>query len=87
MYFVGSKIKMFDDYINKFRAASDIAKKEGRLKNAATYLRASEFLISPNDDRKIPVYKKWQDYYDSQSVDCVAQLYEKDIDLFEYDFQ
>lgn len=61
---VGSKIKTFDDYINEFRAASDIAKKDGRLKNAATYLRASEFLISPNDDRKIPVYKEFIDLFD-----------------------
>lgn len=51
---VGSKIKTFDDYINEFRIVSDKAKTEGRLKNAATYLRASEFLISPNDERKIP---------------------------------
>lgn len=56
---IGSRIKNFDDYIDEFRVASDKAKKEGRLKNAATYLRASEFLISPSDERKIPVYKEF----------------------------
>lgn len=62
---VGSKIRSFDDYIKEFRIASDNAKKEGRLKNAATYLRASEFLISPDDDRKIPVYKEFIDLFDT----------------------
>ncbi|MFP4526811.1 MAG: alpha/beta hydrolase [Bacteroidales bacterium] len=61
---VGSKIKTFDDYINEFRIASDKAKTEGRLKNAASYLRASEFLISPNDDRKIPIYKEFINLFD-----------------------
>lgn len=61
---VGRSIKTFDDYINEFRIASDKAKDEGRLKNAATYLRASEFLISPSDKRKIPVYKECINLFD-----------------------
>lgn len=60
----GKQIKTFDDYINEFTAASATAKKEGRLKNAATYLRASEFLISPSDSRKIPVYKEFISLFD-----------------------
>jgi flagellin-specific chaperone FliS len=40
---IAEKINSIDDYINEFMVAADIAKDEGRLKNAATYLRASEF--------------------------------------------
>lgn len=61
---VAGKIKTFDDYINEFMIASDTAKRQGKLKNAAIYLRASEFLISPNDERKIPVYKQFIDLFD-----------------------
>lgn len=56
---IGKKIKSFNDYIIAFRLASELAIKENRLKNAATYLRASEFLISPEDPEKIKVYKEF----------------------------
>jgi len=36
--------------------------------------------------RRIPNYKNWQDYYDRESIDWVSRLYEKDIELFGYDF-
>lgn len=66
---MGSRIKSFKDYINEFRIASDEAKSEGRFKNAATYLRASEFLIPPNDDRKIPIYKEFIELFDQAFSD------------------
>jgi pimeloyl-ACP methyl ester carboxylesterase len=66
---ISKRIKTFDDYVNEFKLASDIALKEGRLKNAATYLRASEFLISPNDDRKLPVYKEFIALFDKAFED------------------
>lgn len=31
-------------------------------------------------------YQNYQDYYDKDTIDCVAQLYRKDIMLFGYDF-
>jgi len=31
-------------------------------------------------------YENYQDYYDQDTIDCVAQLYRKDIMLFGYDF-
>lgn len=66
---IGKKIKSFDEYINEFMLASTLAKKDGRLKNAATYLRASEFLIAPNDSRKIVVYKEFIELFDSAFAD------------------
>ena len=61
---IGLKISTFEDYINEFTVASELAKKENRLKNAASYLRASEFLISPDDPKKIDVYKKFIELFD-----------------------
>lgn len=34
-----------------------------------------------------PDSKNYQDYYDEDTIDCVAQLYRKDIMLFGYDFE
>lgn len=61
---IGNQITSFDDYIHAFKMASDRAKEEGRLKNAATYLRACEFLISPDDERKIPYYLEFIELFD-----------------------
>lgn len=61
---VGSNINNFDDYVDAFTTASETALREGRLKNAATYCRASEFLISPTDPDKIPVYNKFIRLFD-----------------------
>lgn len=66
---IGQSIKSFEDYINAFSHAADTAKKEGRLKNAATYIRASEFLIPPDDERKIPVYKTFIELFDHAFAD------------------
>jgi pimeloyl-ACP methyl ester carboxylesterase len=66
---IAKKIKSFEDYINEFRLASDLAKSEGRLKNAATYLRAAEFLIAPDDHRKIPIYKEYIELFDRAFAD------------------
>ena len=37
--------------------------------------------------RNIPNYKNYQEYYDKDSIDFVAKLYQKDIELFGYDFE
>lgn len=37
--------------------------------------------------RKIPDYNNYQKYYDKESIDFVSQLYQKDIELFGYDFE
>lgn len=66
---IGTTINSFEEYVNAFQLASENAKIEGRLKNAATYLRASEFLLSPNDERKIPVYKDFISLFDTAFKD------------------
>ena len=66
---IGKKISSFEDYISEFQKASEIAAKENRLKNAATYLRASEFLIEPTDKRKIPTYQNFIELFDKAFAD------------------
>lgn len=34
-----------------------------------------------------PEHQKYQDYYDEETIDCIAHLYRKDIELFGYDFE
>ncbi len=66
---IGSKIRTFKDYVSEFTLASKQAIQENRLKEASTYLRASEFLISPDDDRKIPTYNKFIQLFDQAFSD------------------
>ena len=61
---IGAKVKSFDDYISEFMGASKKALHENRLKHASTYLRAAEFLMSPNDPRKQPVYQEFIELFD-----------------------
>lgn len=58
-----SKIKSFEDYKKEFILLAEKAEEENRLKNAAFYYRAAEFLTAPNDINKIPLYKKFYDNF------------------------
>ena len=60
---VGARIKSFDDYIKAFIDVAELAIKEQRLMNAAMYMRAAEFLISPRDANKLPTYHKFLDLF------------------------
>lgn len=61
---MGGRIHSFEDYIRAFTEAAELAVREGRLKNAAAYQRAGEFLIGPADSRKLPVYKTYLELFD-----------------------
>ena len=41
-------------------------------------------LLSSLRKKRIPSFNRYQDYYDTESADFVAQLYERDIRLFSY---
>lgn len=66
---IASKIRSFDDYVHEFSLACEQAIQENRLKNAATYCRASEFLIPPDSQHKIPVYTKFIQLFDKAFAD------------------
>ncbi|MCB0640521.1 MAG: alpha/beta hydrolase [Phaeodactylibacter sp.] len=62
-------IHSFEDYIQAFSEAAEVAVRENRLKNAASYKRASEFLIAPEDARKLPVYRAYRELFDQAFVE------------------
>ena len=54
---------------------------------SSNLISSAKKLLHNYRTRKTPNYKNYQDYYDKESIDCVAQLYQKDIELFGYDFE
>jgi Sulfotransferase family len=48
--------------------------------------RMAEYVRYLLKGRHIPVFKKYQDYYDDESRELVADLYKKDLELFQYRF-
>ena len=46
-----------------------------------------KYFLRKVGEKNILGYKKYQDYYDKESIDFVADLYEKDIKLFKYEFE
>jgi pimeloyl-ACP methyl ester carboxylesterase len=56
---VGILTKSFEDYVKAFIALAEKASSEGRLKNAAFYYRAAEFLVAPKDTNKLLLYNQF----------------------------
>jgi pimeloyl-ACP methyl ester carboxylesterase len=56
---VASVIKNNQDYKNGFLGLADKAIADNRLKNAAFYFRAAEFLAKPSDPDKLPLYDRF----------------------------
>lgn len=66
---VAKKIRTFKDYVREFNKAGDKALAENRLKNAATYYRAAEFLIEPKSPEKEVAYEKYIRLFDHAFAD------------------
>lgn len=66
---IGSKIRTAKDYVREFTSACEQAIEEGRLKNAATYCRAREFLMEPDDPQKISTYDMFILLFDQAFAD------------------
>ncbi len=62
---IGKRINTFHDYTREFISASEVAKNENRLKEAAVYLRAAEFLLPPDHTRKMQIYRDYLALFDS----------------------
>lgn len=56
-------IKTMEDYKKAFVALAAQAMAEGRLKNAAFYYRAAEFVTKPSDPDKFPLYDQFIDTF------------------------
>ncbi len=67
-------IKTNEDYKNTFVALGKEAVAESRLKNAASYYRAAEFLTRPTDPDKIPLYDMFiETFYQAFSDDHIER--------------
>lgn len=74
-------INNFDSFQNIFTLLAQEAVTEKRLKNAAFYFRAAEFLTNPFDPNKIPLYNQFIDtFYEAFQEDNIERYtiaYEK----------
>ncbi|MBK8020462.1 MAG: alpha/beta fold hydrolase [Chloroflexi bacterium] len=67
-------IKTNEDYKNVFAALAKEAVAEGRLKNAAFYMRAAEFLARPTDPDKERLYDQFIElFYQAFSADNIER--------------
>lgn len=70
-----ASIKTNLDYKQTFVALAKEAAADGRLKNAASYYRAAEFLTNPSDPDKIPLYDQFIDtFYRAFSEDSIERF-------------
>jgi pimeloyl-ACP methyl ester carboxylesterase len=58
-----AEIRTVEDYPKVFLRLAEISITENRLKNAAFYYRAAEFLVNPFHPEKIPIYDKFIDLF------------------------
>lgn len=54
----------YQEYVSAFLDLADRARQEHRLQAAAFYLRAAEFLMEPDDPRKLPLYRDFREVFD-----------------------
>lgn len=60
---VAANTRTFQDCVEQFMQAADLAVAEKRLKNAAFYYRAAEFLLPPDNANKLPLYEKFSSLF------------------------
>jgi pimeloyl-ACP methyl ester carboxylesterase len=54
-----------DDCVAVFEALSARAEREGRLRNATSYLRVAEFFTPPRSAEKVPRYRRYRQLFDA----------------------
>lgn len=52
-----------------FRALSERAEAQGRLRHATSYLRVAEFFTPPRSAEKVPIYRRYRDLFDAGFAD------------------
>ncbi|MEO8602523.1 MAG: alpha/beta fold hydrolase [bacterium] len=62
-------IRSQDDCVTVFEALSERAERDGRLRNAASYLRVAEFFTPPRATEKVPRYRRYRQLFDAAFAD------------------
>lgn len=60
-----TRIQSQDDCVAIFEALSGQAAREGRLRNATSYLRVAEFFTRPRCAEKVPRYRRYRELFDT----------------------
>jgi pimeloyl-ACP methyl ester carboxylesterase len=60
-----ASIRPRDDCAAVFEALSEEAEREGRLRNATSYLRLAEFFTPPRSTEKVPRYRRYRQLFDA----------------------
>jgi pimeloyl-ACP methyl ester carboxylesterase len=60
-----AKIRSQDDCVSVFEALSRRAERDGRLRNATSYLRLAEFFTPPRSADKVPRYRRYRQLFDA----------------------
>jgi len=59
---------------------------DGKFRFSLEPRKMAKALIQHVNLHRVPVYDRYQDYYDQESIDLVEELYARDIELFKYEF-
>src|SRR5919106_3464889 len=60
----GASIRSRSDCVDMFGRLSAAAEREGRLRNATSYLRIAEFFTPPRSPDKVPTYQRYRELFD-----------------------
>jgi pimeloyl-ACP methyl ester carboxylesterase len=57
------------DYVREFKKLAEVAKRDGRLQNAAFYLRAAEFFTAIDSEERLDTYQEFLDVFYTSFAD------------------
>ncbi len=60
-----ARIRSEEDCVAAFEALSGQAERDGRLRNATSYLRVAEFFTPPRSTEKVPRYRRYRQLFDA----------------------
>lgn len=64
-----ARIRTFEDWVDAFNELADRAEAQGRLRNAAFYVRAAEFFTPPDTPKRRATYERFVSLFDRAFAD------------------
>ena len=71
-----TKIRSREDCVAVFESLSAKAERDGRLRNATSYLRVAEFFTPPRSAEKVPRYRRYRQLFDAAFANSGAVRHE-----------